>query len=358
MYELSRAMAREADVVWLSFAEQAERRDEGRLGIECLKARWLTSWHPLAAWPLRGRLVRLVRWADVVHVHQVYTLLSAATILLARAGRTPVFLTDLGGGHPYAPAAYLPILPLASGLLLLSEYSRRLWEAVPPNRRPECLEVILGGVDVNRFRPRAGREPGKVLFVGRLLPHKGVEYLIDAIHPPLSLTIVGRPENGSYGRHLARRVAGKPITFAGAVDDDRLAAHYSSAMATVVPSVYVSEQGLRTRVPELLGLVALESMACGTPVIVSDVASLPELVQDGRTGFVVPPNDSRAIRDRLSYLQEHPDEVERLGRAAREWVESRFTWPVVVDRCLEAYARATDSVRPAKALPDGRRGAS
>jgi len=109
----------------------------------------------------------------------------------------------------------------------------------------------------------------------------------------------------------------------------------------------VSAGGERTVVPELLGLVVLESMACGTPVIVTRVASLPELVEDGVTGFVVPPNDPGAIRDRLEYLSAHPEAVERMGRLARERVAREFTWDAVAERCLRAYGAPA---RPSSAL--------
>jgi glycosyltransferase involved in cell wall biosynthesis len=90
-------------------------------------------------------------------------------------------------------------------------------------------------------------------------------------------------------------------------------------------------------VPELLGQTLLEGMACGTPVICTDVASMPEVVIDGVTGFVVPPNNPSALAEKLVWLTEHPSEARRLGEAARKHVLEKFTWPRVVKRCLEIY---------------------
>jgi glycosyltransferase involved in cell wall biosynthesis len=90
-------------------------------------------------------------------------------------------------------------------------------------------------------------------------------------------------------------------------------------------------------VAELLGLAALESMACGTAAIVSRVAALPEIVEDGVTGFIVPPNDPAALRERLRALDADPDLAEAMGRRGREAVLARFTWDAAADRCLRAY---------------------
>jgi len=108
----------------------------------------------------------------------------------------------------------------------------------------------------------------------------------------------------------------------------------------VFPSVYRNMYGDETKVPELLGQTLLEGMACGTPAICTDVASMPEIVEDGRSGFIVPPNDPSAICRKLTWLRDHPAETAEMGVAARQRVLGKFTWPAVVQRCLEIYARS------------------
>jgi len=339
-YELARAMARLVDVTLLEFGPGPARREEAALVVEQLPAGRLRRWNPVAANPFRRRFAQLVRWADVIHAHQVSTLTTTAAVLLGRALGKATFVTDLGGGHPYAPSAYLPILSRCQGMLLLSEYSRRQWAEAPRARRPKRLEVVYGGVDLDRFSPEPERrEHGHVLFVGRVMPHKGIEYLVEAIEPPLRLTIVGHHYDGAYVRALEARAAGRPVSFRDDVGDAELADYYRRAMVTVLPSVYETASGAHTTVPELLGLVVLESAACRTPAVVTDVASLPEIVEDGRTGFIVPPNDPGAIRDRLRYLLAHPDDVERMGQEGRLGVLERFSWDAVARRCLAAYRR-------------------
>jgi glycosyltransferase involved in cell wall biosynthesis len=138
-------------------------------------------------------------------------------------------------------------------------------------------------------------------------------------------------------RDLERLAVGKTIRFRHGCADDELVATYQRALCVVLPSVYRTMYGGETRVPELLGQTLLEGMACGIPAICTNVASMPEVVIDGVTGFVVPPNDPQSLRNRLRWLMEHPVETARMGDAAREHVLSRFQWNSVVQRCLDVY---------------------
>jgi glycosyltransferase involved in cell wall biosynthesis len=86
-----------------------------------------------------------------------------------------------------------------------------------------------------------------------------------------------------------------------------------------------------------LGQTLIEAMACGTPVIGSNVTSLPEIIEDGVTGFLVPPNDPTSLGERIAWLLSDPSRAQEMGRRARQRVLERFTWSAVVDRCLQAY---------------------
>jgi glycosyltransferase involved in cell wall biosynthesis len=131
---------------------------------------------------------------------------------------------------------------------------------------------------------------------------------------------------------------GKRVTFLGKVDDAALPSIYRSAFAVVLPSVYRDCYGNFTAVPELLGQTLLEGMACGVPAIATSVASLPEVVDDGRTGLLVPPNDPVALRGAIQALAGNRPRAHAMGIAARQWIQSRFSWEATVERCLTAYA--------------------
>jgi glycosyltransferase involved in cell wall biosynthesis len=170
------------------------------------------------------------------------------------------------------------------------------------------------------------------------VPHKGVRYLVEAATREVPVVLVGQPYEPAYMDVLRGLAEGKDVEFRHDSRDEDLVAAYQQALCVVLPSVYSDDEGHMTRVPELLGQTLLEGMACGIPAVCTDVASLPEVVEDGVSGFVVPPNDPGAIRDKLLWLEAHPDEAERMGQAARRRVLDRFGWSEVVRRCLDAYA--------------------
>ncbi len=334
-WELARACAVMTPTTFLSFDAAPAERADGALRVRLLRRG--AGRAPLAGNPWQPALYREIARADVIHCHQADTATTSAAILAARLLGKRIFVTDLGGGHTGALSLRLPILPRATGMLLLSEYSRRLWNAAPPARRPRRSVVVYGGVS-ETFVPTGAPDPHRVLFVGRLVRHKGVEHAIAAMDGDMTLLIAGQPYDAPYARMLRDAAAGTRVAFRDDVGDEELPALYGGALATVVPSVYKAWGGSETNVPELLGLVALESMACGTPPIVSRVGSLPELVEDGVTGFVVAPNDPAAIRSAIAALTADPARRLEMGRRARAAVLARFTWPATAQRCLEAYA--------------------
>ena len=191
-----------------------------------------------------------------------------------------------------------------------------------------------------------------VLFVGRLTPHKGVDVLIRALPPDARLTVIGSegqdpsPPESDYPKLLRTLAAGRPVEFLGAIDDDELARRYRTASVLVIPSVERTCYGRRIAVSELLGLVALEAMASGTPVIASRVGGLPEIVEDGVTGYLVPPGDVASLRRRISDVLDDPAMAAELGSNARERVVTELSWDRCAERCLEAYRELLDGDQP------------
>jgi glycosyltransferase involved in cell wall biosynthesis len=198
---------------------------------------------------------------------------------------------------------------------------------------------------------------GGALFVGRLLPHKGIADLIRGLPDGLPLTVVGPVPDPATKDRLVELSRGKAVTFLHGLGDEALVHEYQRAMCVVLPSVYRTDEGYETVVPELLGQTLLEGMACGAPAICTDVASMPEIVEHGVSGFVVPPNDPASIGERLSWLRAHPADAASMGEAGRRRVLAKFTWTHTVDRCLEAYreARSVGQARSRVAVTGGAR---
>jgi glycosyltransferase involved in cell wall biosynthesis len=326
---LAEAMARHVDTVFVSFGSERRTIRRGALRIEIYPALRLMNGMPFD--PVSYEFLEQLLWADVVHCHQYRTLVTNLAIVAGAALRRAVFLTDLGGAASHFSDS-LPISRFVTAVLPVSGFGARTLGLEAPTR------VIFGGVGPHLIAD-ATEVPRqrKVLFVGRLLPHKGIDVLIRAIDPDVTLEIIGRPYNPEYFQLLQELAAGKDVRFVTDASDEDLHRAYREAAVTVLPSVYLDVYGTRHAVPELLGLVLLESMACGTPTICTDVGGMPEFVEDGVTGFVVPPNDPDALRERINHLVRNPEIVAQMGQRGRERVLERFTWDAVARRCLAAY---------------------
>jgi D-inositol-3-phosphate glycosyltransferase len=217
------------------------------------------------------------------------------------------------------------------------------------------ISVVPAGVDLSLFRPvsraeaktRIGISPHRrmILFVGRIQPLKGIDTLIRAmkhvisqypdLEDDLCVTIIGgdpKPdselEQAEFERLKTLRAdlgIGDLVTFLGAKDQDTLVYYYSAAEMVVMPSHY-----------ESFGMVALEAMACGTPVIGSDVGGLTFSIEDGFNGYLVPGRDPEALADKIALLLRHTALRDHLGEQAIRWAE-RYAWTYIADEILDVY---------------------
>ncbi len=334
---LARAQAELSDheVTFLSFAAEPREYRDGPLQVRLVRPDLYVDDNVFS--PLGWRLVSAIVDHDVIHAHQRRSLLTEASIIIAKAVRRPVFVSDHGGGARTVASDRL--VRFVDTFLCVSRFSA----SILPDGVTRA-EVIGGGADTRLFhRPPGATREGYFLFVGRLLPHKGVNYLIEAV--TTHLKIVGRIYDERFHRDLRTLAAGRPVEFITDATDEQLRGLYCGALATIFPSVCDDMYGNHWPHPELFGLVPAESMACGTPVICSSIGSLPELVEDGLNGFLVPPNDPQALRARMQLFADNPKLADEMGRNALEVAHSRFTWTAVAERCLAAYGRALDGER-------------
>ncbi len=333
-HELARELAEHIPSELITFGQVAGQWDEGPLRVRVLRPIRYLGGHP--ARPIAPSLPRALSRADVVHVHQMRSPASILAAITARARGTRVVVTD----HGLQGSDWFGLVPrLYDRFLTVSRYSAN--ELGSPGSR---TRIIYGGADPARYAPDAAVARRGLLFVGRLTPHKGTDTLIRALPPDVPLTIVGSdghdldlPER-EYPVLLRSLASGRQVRFAGPVDDMELPRLYRQAMAVVMPSVERTCYGRRIRVSELLGLVAIEAMASGTPVIASRVGGLPELVRDGVTGLIVDPGDVDGLRRSIERLVRQPALAARMGRQAREDVVAEWTWSRCAERCLAAYA--------------------
>jgi len=329
--ELARAVAARVGAATLYAAGRVDAvRQEGPLRI-VVRRPWLRV-RGQAHNPLPRGLWRAVAQADVVHCFQQHIALTSAALAMARFRRIPRFVTDLGGGG-WDISGYVDTTAWCTGLLHLSRYAAEVARRAGDPRDA----VLYGG---SREAPARRQDGRTVLFVGRLLPHKGADVLVEATEPGWEIVLCGRSYDERYFADLKRLAAGKQVAFLQSATDRELEDAYANALVVVVPSVATDRYGATTAVTELLGLVAIEALARGIPVVASRVASLPEIVEDGVTGLLVPPGDASALREAVRGLLADPIRRATMGQAGRRSVAERFTWSAAAEVAVASYTRA------------------
>ena len=332
--DLSRAMSERVPVRFVSFGKRSLRERSGERYERVI----LRNWTGNKTAPFSPKLWQELSGAQAVHCYQLNTLSTFLAVTIARLRNIPVFVSDLGGGG-WTPGYQIDIGRWLDGHLPISKYAASL---VP--RGHKSAAVIFGGVNLEKFRARdVLRHDGGILFLGRILPHKGIHFLIEGLPRDCFLKIIGPIADIEYLNHLKELAKGRNVDFLHGLSDIQVSAELARAAVLVHPTP-VDQDG-NAGVNELLGLAVLEAMACNCPVVVTDAASLPELIEEGSSGLIVPPNNPAAIHDAVHRIMTDPALWKELAIGARNRVDAQFTWTRTVSRCLEAYG-LTENTRP------------
>jgi len=230
-----------------------------------------------------------------------------------------------------------------------AEHSQLLWLYRAKRRK---IEIVPPGVNTDRFYPlpqaeakvRIGFETHQhiLLFVGRIEPLKAVDTIIKALNivrqtddkmlDYVRFVVVGGNPNDEYDEEMARLrhlVAelklSNVVQFVGAKDQSELPVYYAAATAVVMPSDY-----------ESFGMVALEAMASGTPVIASHVGGLAFLVRDEETGYLVPVREPNSVANRIIAMVQDWQKRQQMGQQASHLAQE-YAWPKIADRLLNIF---------------------
>lgn len=236
-----------------------------------------------------------------------------------------------------------------------AERDQMLWLYRAPRRK---IEIVPPGVDLARFCPQSPEQAKRalglpshnriLLFVGRIEPLKGIDTIFNALallkqtQPALlrnlHLCIIGGDPDApdADNKEMARLKALRSeiglddlVLFLGAKDQDTLNIYYSAAEALIMPSDY-----------ESFGMVALEAMASGTPVIASEVGGLAFLVQEGINGYHVPVREPAALAEKIALVLASPLERQLLSRNAAATAQG-YDWRVIAERLLSIFESAS-----------------
>ncbi|MCA1644672.1 MAG: glycosyltransferase family 4 protein, partial [Chloroflexi bacterium] len=284
---------------------------------------------------LRGGTPRLARGYDVVHCHDEVDLTFAVALK-----------PDVMHLHTLAEAA--PVYERSSIARGILRRSARAWiansrdsarRAITLGVHADSLTVVANGVDPDVFRPGLIPTSGnEVLFVGRIVPRKGLDVLLRAlthVQAPVNLRVVGTPSSERYAAVLraaaadVERTSAHRIHFLGSRTGRQLVELYQQASVFVCPSLI-----------EPFGIVALEAMSCEVAVLASRVDGLIEFVDNCATGLLCEPGDERGLAAQLERLLQDPALRRRLGRGGRERVISSFAWSGIAAQVERVYERA------------------
>lgn len=214
---------------------------------------------------------------------------------------------------------------------------------------PEKIKVNRSGLDCDRFtyQPRTLPEDGSIQIAttGRLVEKKGIEYVIRAIarliptHPQIRYKIIGEgPLRNHFTELIQELNLSNNVELMGWCNETEIVDILSKTQIFVAPSITAADGNQDAPIN-----VLKEAMAIGLPVVSTYHGGIPELVEDGKSGFLVPEKDASALADKLSYLIEHPELWSSMGQAGREYVLQHYNLRQLNDDLMKVYCSLVNS---------------
>ena len=290
---------------------------------------------------------------DVIHAHWIIPQGLVAVILRALLKSHPPVVLTSHGGDLFALRGGL-LQRLKSWIIAKSDHltvvsstmrDRALDQALVS---PDKVSVIPMGVDSQgMFRPpEDDRKRRGLLFVGRLVDKKGIEYLIEAMpavlqrHPGETLTIIGEgPLREALQDACQKRDIAGNVVFLGSLVNQEIPEHLKAAAVTVFPSV-VTESGDQEGTP----VAIMEALACGCAAVVSDYPGSRDIILDRQTGLLVAQRSPQELAEKINLLMNDSKLRQALGENGRRHVQEYYDWQVVSSAFLTEFAAASEAV--------------
>jgi glycosyltransferase involved in cell wall biosynthesis len=312
---------------------------------------WLVSLVPGYVAAGSAAAARLARSGEFAAVHAFWPIPHGLLGIAAQAaGGVPLVTTFFGVELTWLERDMAPLRPVlrwivrrSDAVTAISTYTaNRLREASGSALVPDVIPfgAAAGGAAGQARTTRAPERPFEVLFVGRLVERKGVHVLLRAIaamrsEGSMRVHVVGDgPERGRLESLSAALGVTDTVRFHGALPDAALAERFAACDAFVLPAV-VDRKGDT----EGLGVVLLEALSAGAPVIASEAGGITDIVRHGETGLLVAPDDPAALAGAIRRLRDDPALAASLARGGLAHVQREFSWETIVERLVGLYRR-------------------
>jgi glycosyltransferase involved in cell wall biosynthesis len=240
------------------------------------------------------------------------------------------------------------MLEKSNKIIAVSEFTRRELHQYY-KVKDQKIHVIHNGVDTAKFKPEHDKRKAKlelgfkpdeiaILSVGRLYARKGLFTLIESTpailkkHPNVKFIISGKGQSDEMRKlvaHAENLGVRNKIVFTGYYPDARLPRLYQAADIFAFSTFY-----------ENLPFAVLEALSTGLPVVTTNVGGIPEMIENGKNGFLVQPFNSKELSDRILYFLDHPQAAAEASFMARKIIEDRFDWRLIVQKVLKVYRKA------------------
>lgn len=286
-------------------------------------------------------LARHLRRIGAVHLHNHFANSSGSVAMLTSALSGIPFSFTMHGPSEFFEAPKWRLdekVARAAFTVAISHFCRSQLMYFSDRSHWDRIHIVHCGIDPAAFAPNTARAPGQhIAFVGRLDPVKGADLLLDAVaalratYPDLRLSILG---DGPHGPRIRQRAASLGlsdiVTFLGARPSDDVARLLEGADMLVLPSF-----------AEGVPVVLMEAMATGLPVIASAIAGIPELVEQSRSGLLIPPGDLDALTTAIASLLDDPERGRAMGQQGRAKVTADFDIGAEARKLATLFAAVT-----------------
>ncbi len=355
VYEVAKRLAKKNDVTVLTARLPGTKKEEIVDGIRVVRSRaWVLKDlpgplpPPIPVMPEHAAdIQRLLPDHDVLHAHNRF-FYGLDLVHWAKKFKKPLYLTLHNArpegidfptdfwGQAYDDTIGSAIMKSCTGILGVSQNTL---DVTLPKKYKGQTAVAYNGVDTRIFRPQKNAVKSQlgilkmVLCVARFVPQKGLEYLIDAMNlvKDADLVLIGRgPLEKKLKQHAKKRGLQKRVHFlTQKIPEAQLAQYYAAADVFSLPSLW-----------EPFGMVACEAMASSIPVVASRIGGLPEIIDDAKDGFLVPPKNPAALAEKIRFLLDHPARSKKMGQNGRLHVMKKFTWEKTAEAYAEMYEKA------------------